>query len=100
MLLRNLALALVASILVSPLAAQTPDLSRHPVALGVPADHRRISAEDDARELRALREVSALRLQLQRRQPLPHDQGVLPGRLRAAARVGPRRTLVSGRLVD
>src|ERR1051326_8102047 len=30
MLLRNLALALVASILVSPLAAQTPDLSRQP----------------------------------------------------------------------
>src|SRR5258706_447553 len=73
---------------------------RHAVALGVSAYDRRIPAAHDARQLRALRKVSPLHLQLQRRQSLPDDARVLPGRLRDAAEVGPRRALVSGRLVD
>ena len=47
-----------------------------------------------------LREVPALHLQLQRREPLPDDQGVLPGRLREGEAVHRRRPLVPVRIVD
>ena len=56
------------------------------VALGDAADHQRVSAEDDAGELRLHRQVSALRLQLDRLEPLPPDEGVLPRRLRQRSR--------------
>src|ERR1043165_9860978 len=73
---------------------------RHAVALGVSARHQRIPAEDDARQLRVVREVSALQLQLQRRESLSHDEGILARRLRAREAVRGRGTLVSGGLVD
>src|ERR1043165_415796 len=73
---------------------------RHAVALGVPADDRRVPAEDDARELRAVREVPALRLQLQRRESVSADEGVLPRRLRTAARLREAGPLVPRRFLD
>ena len=72
---------------------------RHPMAMGDAANHQRISAEDHAGKLRLHRQVSALRLQLDRLQPLPHDEGVLPGRLRQADAVCQRGPLVSRRLL-
>src|SRR5689334_8905866 len=74
--------------------------SRHAVALGVSARHQRVHPEDDARQLRALREVSALHLQLQRRESLSHDEGVLACGLCAREAVRRRGSLVSRRLVD
>ena len=69
------------------------------VAMGVSADHQRVSAEDDASELRLHRSVSALRLQLERRESLPADEGVLPGGLCADDAVCGGWTLVSGRVL-
>src|ERR1043165_2222075 len=74
--------------------------SRHAVALGISARHQRIHPEDDARQLRALREVSELHLQLQRRESLSHDEGVLARGLCAREAVRRRRSLVSRRLLD
>ena len=71
--------------------------SRHAMALGVSADHQRIPAEDHAGELRSHREISALRFQLDRRQPLPADEGILPAGLREGEEVRRRRPLVSRR---
>ncbi len=49
--------------------------------------HSRLRAEDVLHELRPVREVPELRLQLGRRDPLHVVQGVLPGRLGAGAEV-------------
>src|ERR1041384_8409470 len=73
---------------------------RHAVALGVSARHQRIPAEDDARQLRAVREVSELHLQLQRRESLSHDEGILARGLRAREAVCRGGSLVSGGGVD
>src|SRR5260370_34380770 len=54
---------------------------RYAVALGDAADHQRIPAADDAGQLRLHRQVPALCFQLDRLQPLPPDEGVLPARL-------------------
>ena len=50
------------------------------MALGVSAIHQRISAENHAREFLSNRQVPALRLQLDRRQPLPPHEGIFPRR--------------------
>src|SRR4051794_38384182 len=56
---------------------------RHRMALGISASDSGVSHQDDAEQLRAVREISALHLQLHRRQSLSLDEGVLPGRFRS-----------------
>src|ERR1017187_9632550 len=73
--------------------------SRYAVAMGVSADDQRVSAEDNAGELRLHRQISALRLQLDGSQPVPSDEGVLSSRLRADATVCRRGTVVPGGVV-
>src|ERR1035437_7913797 len=54
---------------------------RYAVALGLRDDDWPVSPVDATRQLCVVREIPALRLQLQRREPVPDDQGVLSGRL-------------------
>ncbi len=98
------AAALLAQTMKAPDITKTPTLYVVPYAhldtqwrWEFPADHQRISAEDHARELRSDRKISALRLQLDRRQPLPPDEGIFPRRLRADEAVRGRGQLVSRR---
>ena len=62
--------------------------------------HPRLRAEDVLHELRVLREVPELRLQLGRRHPLHVVQGVLPGRLGPRAEVRRRWPLAGLGIVD
>src|ERR1700757_3511787 len=61
--------------------------SGYGMAMGVSPGHQRISLQDDVRQFRSLRQISALHLQLQRRQSLSADERVLPGRFRARKEV-------------
>ena len=71
--------------------------SRYAVALDDPSDDRGVHPGDPAGELRPLREVSRLRLQLRGVVSLSVDARVLPRGVSAAARLHPRRALARGR---
>ena len=95
---RQMLLAATCLATLAVLRAQTvkaPDITKQPTLYVVPYAHldtqwrwefpqvhQRVPAENHAGEFRPHREVSALRLQLDRRQPLPPDEGIFPRGLR------------------
>ncbi len=67
---------------------------RHPVAVGLPRHHRPLHPRHARAELRPLRNLPRVHLQLHRLGPLPDDGRVLPRDVRPAQAVHRRRALV------
>src|SRR6478672_3491813 len=70
------------------------------MALGISAGDSGISHQDDAEQLRVVREISALYLQFHGRKSLSLDEGVLPGRFRSLEVLRFTGSLVSRRFID
>src|SRR5205085_10432760 len=70
------------------------------MALGISAGDSGVSHQNDAEQLRAVREISALHFQLHRRKSLSLDEGILPGRFRSLEVLRLDGSLVSRGLVD
>ena len=67
--------------------------------MGVSPGHRRIHSENDGGQFQAVRQVSALCIQLQRCEPLPFHEGILSSRFRSHKTTCERGEVVSSGFV-